>query len=133
MVRKQQEDTRPRQPEASEADVRSQQQPKEPLAKGNLTPLMPSAALQPPRAGPPRTFAPVSNLLAIERAKAKVQQLRAEKMAQLQEMRPKAPQTIAQTSTKGTARVAHTNQAAQVLVRFLSFVFCSLNSKRLPK
>lgn len=133
MVRKQQDDARAKQPAVTEADLQSQQLAKELLAKANLTPLIPPAALQPPRAGP-RSFAPVSNLLAIERAKAKVQQLRAEKMAQLQQMRPKAsqtiPQTIAQTSTKGSARVAHTNQVPQVLAISLHFCFLLSGAKR---
>lgn len=43
-------------------------EPKAVAPKQNLTPLFPPAALIPPRF-PPKIFSPVSNMLAIERAK----------------------------------------------------------------
>lgn len=78
-------------------------EPKVMVPKQNLTPLIPSI---PPRI-PPKIFAPVSNMLAIQRAKEKVMQLKAQKIAQHQQFMPK--QTIAQTTPKGTGRIAHTN------------------------
>lgn len=78
-------------------------EPKAVVSKPNLTPLVSPAALIPPR----KMFAPVSNMLAIERAKEKVMQLKAQKMAHHQQFMPKT--TIAQTTPKGTGRVAHTN------------------------
>lgn len=88
-------------------------------SKANLTPLIPPAALVPPPRFGPR-FGPVSNFLAIERAKEKVQQLKAQKLALHQQFLPKpkiAPvQTVAQTAARGTGRVAHTNSTIQVFV-----------------
>lgn len=87
-------------------------------ATAHLTPLIPLAALQPPRVGPRVT--PVANLLAIERAKAKVAEIRAGKQAQLEQMRDRSSagsKTIAQTTQKGTARVAHAKQPTQVMER----------------
>lgn len=88
-------------------------EPKAVAPKQNLTPLIPPAALVAPRF-PPKIFSPVSNMLAIERAKEKVQQLKAQKLAQHQQFMPK---TIAQTAQKGTGRVAHANNAAPTQVR----------------
>lgn len=90
-------------------------------SKLNLTPLVPASTLMPQRFGP-KTFSPVSNLLAIQRAKEKVQQLKAQKLAQHQQFLPPktklaqaAPNsTIAQTTPKGSGRVAHINTAVQV-------------------
>lgn len=78
-------------------------EPKVLAPKQNLTPLISPAVLAPPRR-PSKIFAPVSNMLAIERAKEKVLQLKQQKMAQHQQFIPK---TIAQTAPKGTGRVAH--------------------------
>lgn len=78
--------------------------------KPNLTPLISPAALMPPKF-PTRTIGPVSNMLAIERATKKVMELKAQKLAQLQQF---APKTIAQTAPKGTGRVAHANIKPQV-------------------
>lgn len=86
-------------------------QPKVEPPKPPLTPLIPPAALIHPR-GPPKTISAVNNMLAIERAKEKVMQLKAQKLAQHQQFLPKSPpiaQTIAQTAPKGTGRVAHAN------------------------
>lgn len=80
-------------------------EPKVLAPKQTLTPLIPPAALIAPRY--PK-MSPVSNMLAIERAKEKVMQLKAQKLAQHQQFMPK-PQTIAQTTPKGTGRVAHAN------------------------
>lgn len=44
-------------------------------------------------------------MIAIERAKQKVMELKAQKLAQNQQFMPK---TIAQTAPKGAGRVAHT-------------------------
>ncbi|XP_073814969.1 uncharacterized protein [Musca autumnalis] len=63
----------------------------------SLTPLIPKSYLTPPTKPMARTIAPVANMLAFERAKKKVEELRAEK-------RPVF--TPSQTS-KGGARVAH--------------------------
>lgn len=85
-------------------------EPKATAPKQNLTPLISPAALIPPRF-PPRIkpFAPVSSMMAIERAKEKVLQLKAQKAAQHQQFMPK---TIAQTAAKGTGRIAHTNSTS---------------------
>lgn len=85
-------------------------EPKATAPKQNLTPLISPAALIPPRF-PPRIkpFAPVSSMMAIERAKEKVLQLKAQKAAQHQQFIPK---TIAQTAPKGTGRIAHTNSTS---------------------
>lgn len=85
-------------------------EPKVLAPKQTLTPLIPPAALIAPRY-PPK-MSPVSNMLAIERAKEKVMQLKAQKMAHHQQFMPKPQtiaQTIAQTTPKGTGRVAHAN------------------------
>lgn len=86
-------------------------------SKAALTPLISPAALAPPPRFGPR-FGPVSNMLAIERAKEKVQQLKAQKLAQHQQFLPKPKimpvQTIAQTASKATGRIAHTNSTIQV-------------------
>lgn len=82
-------------------------------AKLNLTPLIAPAALVPPPRFGPKSFSPVSNMLAIQRAKEKVQQLKAQKLAQHQQFLPKPtvkalpPKTVAQTAARGTGRVAH--------------------------
>lgn len=123
IVRKQQEEAEAKVRLAAEeaerkAQQRLQQQEerrRQQEANAHLTPLIPPSALQPPRVGPRVT--PIANLLAIERAKAKVQEMRAEKMAQLEQLRGRSTvggQTIAQTTPKGAARVAHAKQAPQV-------------------
>lgn len=63
--------------------------------------------------------------MAIERAKQKVMELKARKLAQHQQFMPKT-QTLAQTATKGTGRVAHTNTniAAQVVMIDECMRFC---------
>lgn len=101
-----------------ESDKPDPKPPQVMAQKPALTPLIPPAALIAPR-HPPKMFSPVSNMLAIERAKEKVMQLKAQKLAQHQQFLPK-PQTIAQTAPKGSGRVAHAtaitnaNAAAQV-------------------
>lgn len=87
-------------------------EPKAVAPKQNLTPLIPPAALIAPRFNP-KTFAPVTNMLAIEKAKQKVAELRAQKLAHHQQF-ASMPKTLAQSAVKGTNRVAHTNAAAQV-------------------
>lgn len=90
-------------------------EPKVVAPKQNLTPLISPAALIPPKF--PKSIGPVSNMLAIERAKQKVMELKAQKLAQHQQFLPKPiVQTIAQTTPKGTGRVAHAN-AAPIQVR----------------
>lgn len=69
-----------------------------------LTPLISPAALMHQRFGP-KTFTPVSNMLAIQRAKEKVEELKRQKMAMHQQHVPQ--KTVAQTTAKGTGRVAH--------------------------
>lgn len=95
-----------------------------------LTPLIPPAALAPPPRFGPR-FGPVSNMLAIERAKEKVQQLKAQKLALHQQFLPKPKimpvQTIAQTAGKGTGRIAHTNSTIQVFAVHIWFEIQTLN------
>lgn len=86
-------------------------EPKTIPPKPNLTPLISPAALIPPKFSP-RTIGPVSNMLAIERAKQKVMELKAQKLAQREQYN--GPKTIAQTTPKGTGRVAHANPAPQV-------------------
>lgn len=98
-------------------------EPKVVAPKQTLTPLIPPAALIAPRVNP-RYISPVSNMLAIERAKEKVAQLKAQKDAHRQQFMPK---TIAQTAPKGTGRVAHINSnavATQVWFPFTNFFFC---------
>lgn len=120
ITRKQQEEALAKQKEAeAAAEDEEERKAKELSLKPHLTPLIPAAARQSPYriGGPSRTFAPVSNKIAIERAKAKVQEMRAEKLAQQQLYRPtpSLPKTtIAQTTPKGNARVAHVNQAPKV-------------------
>lgn len=75
----------------------------------NLTPLISPSALSHQRFGP-KSFAPVSNSLAIQRAKEKIEQLKAAKLQQMQQFFPK---TIAHTAAKGAERVAHTVTAVQ--------------------
>lgn len=77
--------------------------PKAVAPKQMLTPLISPAALIAPKF-PPKIFSPAMNSLAIQRAKEKVMQLKAQKLAQHQQFMPK---TIAQTAVKGTGRVAH--------------------------
>lgn len=86
--------------------------PKAPLApKQNLTPLISPAALIAPKMT--SKISAVTNMMAIERAKQKVMELKAQKLAQHQQFMPK---TLAQTATKGTGRVAHTNTNIAVQV-----------------
>lgn len=93
----------------------------------HLTPLIPPAALIAPKF-PPKISA-VTNMLAIERAKQKVMELKAQKLAHHQQFLPK---TIAQTATKGTGRVAHANTTivAQVvcIVELLTMFNISFDS-----
>lgn len=102
-------------------------EPKVLAPKQTLTPLIPPAALIAPRY-PPK-MSPVSNMLAIERAKEKVMQLKAQKLAQHQQFMPK-PQTIAQTAPKGTGRVSHvntnTNPVAQVKMQCECVIGCQI-------
>lgn len=80
-------------------------EPKVLAPKQNLTPLISPAALIAPKMAP--KISAVTNMMAIERAKQKVMELKAQKLAQHQQFMPKP--TIAQTTPKGTGRVAHTN------------------------
>lgn len=70
--------------------------------KPTLTPLIAPNVLAPHRFGP-RSFMPVSNALAIQKAKEKVMQMKMDKMKE----QPSFTQTIAQTSSKVAGRVAH--------------------------
>ncbi|XP_017472534.1 PREDICTED: RNA exonuclease 1 homolog [Rhagoletis zephyria] len=65
--------------------------------KSQLTPLIPKSYLTPPIRTGSRTIAPVANIIALERAKKKVDELRAEKQPAF---------TPSQTTKKGE-RVAH--------------------------
>lgn len=102
-----------------EAEKRKSLEAEKGKSKPALTPLISPAALAPPPRFGPR-FGPVSNMLAIERAKEKVQQLKAQKLALHQQFLPKPKitpvQTIAQTASRGTGRIAHTNTTIQVFV-----------------
>lgn len=86
-----------------------------PMSKStlNLTPLIAPAALSQQRAGP-RTFTPVSNILAIQKAKEKIDQLKAAKQQQ-----QLLNQTIAHTVAKGVGRVAHTNNGSTQVIKNL--------------
>lgn len=86
--------------------------------KTGLTPLISPAALIPPSRYGLKSFAPVSNMLAIQRAKEKVQELKAQKLAQHQQMIPKpVTKTIAQTAGKGGGRVAHATNIIQACLK----------------
>lgn len=73
-----------------------------------LTPLVSATPLSHQRYYA-KTFAPVSNVLALLKAKEKVDQLRAAK--QQQQKQQYSPKTLAQTAAKGASRVAHTSAA----------------------
>lgn len=121
MVRKQIEAKAHEEAEKQRIELEKQKLLENERTKSNLTPLVPATSLFPQRFGP-KTFSPVSNLLAIQRAKEKVQQLKAQKLAQHQQFLPPKPavtqaaskSTIAQTTPKGSGRVAHINTALQV-------------------
>lgn len=67
-----------------------------------LTPLIP-VAMRPPSFRPgQRSIIPVNNFAAIQRAKEKVDQMKAAKGI-----------TVAQSSSKSTGRIAHANKAVQ--------------------
>lgn len=88
--------------------------------KQTLTPLISPAALIAPRTSY-KPIAAVSNLLAIQKAKEKIDQLKADKLRQQQ-------QTIAHTVAKGTARVAHASKIVEptVSINFFVFAYCRL-------
>ncbi|CAD7091919.1 unnamed protein product [Hermetia illucens] len=79
---------------AAEERERAEEKLKE---ENNLTPLIPRNYLQPPKI-PVRSIAPASNVLAIERAKKKIEELRAQKQL-----------TPSKTASKVMGRIAHIN------------------------
>lgn len=89
-----------------------EQQNKNKQMPTKLTPIVSPAALSNQRFGP-KTFTPVSNILAILRAKEKVDQLRAAK----QQQQPQYAKTLAQTAAKGAPRIAHTSATPVVQVQ----------------
>lgn len=96
--------------EAKRKLIEQKQNAKVPNASNSTTKLTP--LVSPPPLANQRYYskfsAPISNVLAIQKAKEKVEQLRAAKMQQ----QPQFAQTIAHTVAKGAARVAHTTTAA---------------------
>lgn len=78
-----------------------------------LTPLVTPASVANSRYYSKKMITPVSNILAIQKAKEKVEQLRAAKMQQQPHYTGK---TIAQTTSKGADRVAHTSTAVATQV-----------------
>lgn len=76
----------------------------------NLTPLFSPALLAAHRASG-RSIAPVSNTLALQRAKQKIDEIKAAKQLQEQQRLDLPSKTIAQTTAKGSNRVAHANKA----------------------
>ncbi|XP_030369608.1 RNA exonuclease 1 homolog isoform X2 [Scaptodrosophila lebanonensis] len=101
-IRQAQERVRAAQEELRQAQAQAQAQELAQVKKPMLTPLIPKLALTPPtRIG--RGIAPVANMMAIARAKKKIEELQAEKM--------KPAFTPSQTA-KGTSRVAHKPTAA---------------------
>lgn len=79
----------------AEEKVREANEALRKVKEQSLTPVIPKSFLTPPTRT--RSIAPVANILALERAKKKVEELKAEK---------KPAFTPAQT-TKGGSRVAH--------------------------
>lgn len=67
-----------------------------------LTPLIPQAMRSPAIRSVQRTITPVNNFAAIQRAKEKIDQMKAAKGI-----------TVAQSASKVTGRVAHANKAIQ--------------------
>lgn len=109
--------------EAEQKSIEQEQNAKSPTnnSSAKLTPL-----IAPPSVSNQRyyskTFAHVSNAVAIQKAKEKVEQLRAAKLqqhpqyaktlaAQALAAKTLAAKTLAQTAAKGAARVAHTSSA----------------------
>lgn len=107
-----------------EAEERLAQQ-QQSMAKPKLTPLVSPASLLPQRFGP-KTFSPVSNILALQRAKEKVEQLKAQKMSIHQQLLPQ--KTVAQTAPKGSGRVAHATKDPPQVITFTWFIFFVLIS-----
>lgn len=79
----------------------------------SLTPLI-SPTLLATHTQKPRPIAAVSNLLAIQKAKEKIEEIKAAKMKQ-------QSFTAASTVAKGTTRVAHTVKVAEPTVKFSLF------------
>lgn len=126
--------------EAQRKSIEQEQNAKSPTNNitAKLTPL-----IAPPSVSNQRyyskTFAHVSNALAIQKAKEKVEQLRAAKLQQQPQYAKRlaaqtlAAKTLAQTAAKGAARVAHTSsallqvklrtQVTQNLSKFQCYVF----------
>lgn len=116
--------------EAQRKSIEKEQCAKSPTNNSTtkLTPLIASPSVSNQRYYS-KTFAHVSNAMAIQKAKEKVEQLRAAKLqhqpnyaktlaAQTLATRTLAAQTLAQTAAKGAARVAHTSTALlQVKIR----------------
>ncbi|CAD6993917.1 unnamed protein product [Ceratitis capitata] len=88
--------------EANEALRKAKEKNRSNNNNSQLTPLIPKSYLTPPLRLGSRTIAPVANIIALERAKKKVEELKAEK---------KPAFTPAQTTKKGE-RVAHKLTAA---------------------
>lgn len=88
--------------------------PKISSIKPPLTPIISPAALITPRTSY-RPIAAVSNLLAIQKAKEKIEEMKAAKLRQQQ-------QTIAHTVAKGAARVAHASKVPEPAVSIKKYL-----------
>lgn len=88
-----------RQKEQELAELEEKKKKLEEELKGNQTPLINPSVFQHPTKRP--SITPISNLLALQEAKKKVEALKAAKQS------PYLAKTIAQTAPKGQSRVAH--------------------------
>lgn len=86
----------------------------------NLTPLYSPALIAAHRAAT-RTIAPVSNSIALQRAKQKIDELKAAKQLQEQQRLDLSTKTIAHTAAKGASRVAHTNKVVEKVMILFKF------------
>lgn len=86
-----------------------------------LTPLIPHAMRSPAFRSGQRSITPVSNFAAIQRAKEKIDQMKAAKGI-----------TVAQSAPKSTGRIAHSNKVTQNVssscVRFEIHFFLSIGN-----
>ncbi|XP_055905651.1 RNA exonuclease 1 homolog isoform X2 [Eupeodes corollae] len=104
-VRKMQEEKAAAIKEAEEK-VREANEALRKIQEKELTPIIPKSYLQPSKPTG-RTIAPVANILALERARKKVEELKAERMRAF---------TPSQTAPKATGRVAHISTNATKVV-----------------
>lgn len=95
-------------PAPHRTDKANQSRPASSMNAPALTPLISPSIIATHRLGP-RPIAAVSNMLAIQKAKEKIDQMKAAKLRQQE-------QTIAHTVSKGSNRVAHVNKAIEPVV-----------------